>query len=245
MGKKLSVIVPCLNEEDNVYQILNSLKVLLIENKIEHEVLIIDDQSTDLTFIKANQFVLENPELNCKVYRKDLDRRGYGAVIKYGIAYSTGDYVTFVSADLVDPINLIPKMYEALEVNGFDLVQCSRYIDKNDSNTIPFSYKFYQFFFRFFVRICLNQYIPDSTYAFKMFKKVKITSMGLSSNRFNISPEIMFKSILSNIKILYISGSQGVREKGVSKFSFLKEGPGFMICLIRAILHRKRIIFWF
>jgi glycosyltransferase involved in cell wall biosynthesis len=245
MSKTLSIIVPCLNEEDNVIQILKSLKILLFENNIDHEVLIIDDQSTDLTYNNATKFVLENPDLNCKVLRKDLDRRGYGAVIKYGIAYSIGEYVTFVSADLVDPIHLIPRMYLELQNNEYDLVQCSRYIDKKDSNTIPFSYKFYQFFFRFFVKICLNQHIPDSTYAFKMFKKAKITSMGLSSNRFNISPEIMFKSILSNMKILYIPGSQGVRENGVSKFSFIKEGPGFIICLFRAFLHRKRIIFWF
>jgi len=149
-----------------------------------------------------------------------------------------------VSADLVDPINLIPRMYAEL-LNGSDVVQVSRYLEKANSITIPFSYKFFQFFYRIGVRIALGKHIPDSTYAFKMFDRAKILAMGVSSNRFNISPEIMFKCILAGLNVVFISGSQGTRVSGVSKFKFHKEGVGFGMCLLRAWLHRNQIIFWF
>jgi dolichol-phosphate mannosyltransferase len=240
----LTIIVPCLNEEDNISMVLNAIDKIMSKIQILYEVIIVDDKSTDNTSIVANKWILDNKKDNYRVLYKDLDRRGYGAVIKYGLAYASGDYVIFISADLVDPIDLIPKMVEMLD-QGADLVQCSRYLNKSDSNTIPFSYKFFQFFFRRFVKIALGISMPDSTYAFKMFKRRKILSMGISSNRFNISPEIMFKAVLGGLDIKFIPGSQGVRAQGVSKFYFRKEGAGFINCLLRAFLHRKKIIFWY
>jgi dolichol-phosphate mannosyltransferase len=237
----LSIIVPCLNESENVGKIISALLRVLRKTNITYEIIIIDDQSDDDTFAIAKKI---SKTKTIKVLQKDLDRRGYGAVIKYGLAHAIGEYVIFVSADLVDPINLIPKMYKKL-LNGFDLIQCSRYTNKFDSSTIPFSYKFYQFFFRRFVSISLGKKIPDSTYAFKMFNRKKIMSLGISSNRFNISPEIMFKALLANYRIGFIAGSQGVRLHGKSKFSFTKEGLGFLNCLFRAFLHRKKLIYWF
>jgi dolichol-phosphate mannosyltransferase len=135
-------------------------------------------------------------------------------------------------------------MYSELQ-NGCDLVQVSRYLEKANSTTIPFSYKFFQFFYRFGVRIALGRQIPDSTYAFKMFNRSKILAMGVASNRFNISPEILFKSLIAGLDVRFISGAQTVRVGGVSKFKFHKEGIGFGKCLIRAWLHRNNIIYWF
>ncbi|MFD1793283.1 glycosyltransferase [Ochrobactrum teleogrylli] len=173
-----------------------------------------------------------------------MHRRGYGAVVRYGAAHGVGRYCIFVSADAVDPISLIPQLYEEME-KGATLAQCSRYLADGDANTIPFKYKFFQFFFRIGVRIALGQYIPDSTYAFKMFKRRQALGIGLAQNRFGIGPEITFKSILTGGEIKYIHGAQGVRARGVSKFIFHKEGIGFGYCLLRAFLHRRKIVYWF
>jgi dolichol-phosphate mannosyltransferase len=55
----------------------------------------------------------------------------------------------------------------------------------------------------------------------------------------------MFKSILMGLNVRFIPGSQGIRINGISKFSFAKEFFGFSYCLVRAFLHRKKIISWF
>ena len=78
-----------------------------------------------------------------------------------------------------------------------------------------------------------------------MFRRREMLGVGLSQNRFSISPEITFKSILQGGEVAYIPGSQGVRERGVSKFLFRKEGIGFSYCLLRAFLHRTRLAYWF
>jgi glycosyltransferase involved in cell wall biosynthesis len=241
-NKILSIIIPCLNEEKNILNVVKKLHELLADSDISYEIIIIDDQSDDNTFQIAKSLKFEE---NLVVIKRDLERRGYGAVIKYGIANASGSYVTFVSADLVDPIQLIPRMYYLLNNKGYDLVQCSRYLNPKNSKTIPNSYKFFQYFFRLFVNFIFEEEIADSTYAFKMFNKKKILSLGMSSNRFNISPEIFFKAKLANYKIIYLPGAQSFRRNGQSKFYFSKEGLGFIYCLLRAYLHKKRLIFWF
>jgi len=240
----LSIIVPCLDEEENVALVLDSISDLISKTDISYEIILVDDQSEDLTLSIAEQWKKEKNSEKLSIYYKDLERRGYGAAVKYGLAYATGKYAIFVSADLVDPIHLIPEMLNLCK-SGADIVQCSRYLEKKDSLTIPFSYKFFQFFFRIGVRVSLGMSIPDSTYAFKMMDRNKVHAMGLSGNRFNISPEIMFKSILAGLNVKFIAGSQSTREFGVSKFSFTKEGFGYGMCLVRAFLHRFKIVFWF
>ncbi|ELL3752920.1 glycosyltransferase family 2 protein [Vibrio cholerae] len=241
----LTIVIPCLNEAENIVGILDSVAEVVKPQKFTSEVIVVDDKSDDETLTLANKWAVEHSEeLTVRVITRSLKRRGYGAVVRFGAAHGSGRYCIFVSADMVDPIHLIPQLYNEME-NGAILAQCSRYMNAGDDHTIPFKYKFFQFFFRKGVRIALGEYIPDSTYAFKMFRRRETLGVGLSQNRFSISPEITFKSILMGGEVKYIPGAQGTRAFGVSKFIFRKEGMGYSYCLIRAFLHRMNLIYWF
>lgn len=241
----LTIVIPCLNEAENIVGILDSLRDAVINQSFTTEIVVVDDKSDDNTYNLAIGWGEKNKDaIMVRVIRRSLHRRGYGAVVRYGAAHGIGRYCIFVSADAVDPIHLIPQLYEEME-KGAILAQCSRYLQAGDDSTIPFKYKFFQFFFRRGVRIALGQYIPDSTYAFKMFRRRETLGVGLSQNRFSISPEITFKSILIGGNIKYVAGAQGTRVYGVSKFVFRKEGIGYGYCLIRAFLHRYKLVYWF
>jgi glycosyltransferase involved in cell wall biosynthesis len=241
----LTIVVPCLNEAENIDSILSQIREVIKDQPFCTEIIVVDDQSEDDTLAKAQQWSKTiGADCRMAVIQRPLHRRGYGAVVRYGTAYGTGRYCIFVSADAVDPIQLIPLFYQHMQ-EGASLVQCSRYLVSGDDSTIPFKYKFFQFFFRRGVRIALGQRIPDSTYAFKMFNRREMLAVGISQNRFSISPEISFKSILRDGKIVYVPGAQGTRARGVSKFVFSKEGIGFGYCLLRAFLHRYKIVYWF
>ncbi|MCG2595606.1 glycosyltransferase family 2 protein [Ramlibacter sp. XY19] len=241
----LTIVIPCLNEQENITSILDQVRDLVTAQSFTSEIVVVDDQSDDSTVEYAKRWGKEwGHKCRMTLITRPLRRRGYGAVVRYGVAHGTGRYCIFVSADAVDPIQMIPRMYEKME-QGCVMVQCSRYLSEGDASTIPFKYKFFQFFFRRGVRIALGQKIPDSTYAFKMFRRREMMGVGLSQNRFSISPEITFKSILTGGEVAYLAGAQGTRERGVSKFIFRKEGPGFLYCLLRAFLHRHNLIYWF
>lgn len=241
----LTIVVPCLNEEKNIENILDEVGNFAKSQDFSTEIVIVDDKSDDQTEQVALEWIKRNGKsVPTKLVVRDLHRRGYGAVVRYGAAHGTGRYCIFVSADAVDPVSLISALYEKME-NGAILAQCSRYIAEGDASTIPFKYRFFQFFFRIGVWISLGQKIPDSTYSFKMFRRREMLGMGLSQNRFSISPEITFKSILTGGRIDYVPGAQGTRKHGTSKFIFHKEGIGFGYCLLRAFLHHYKIMYWF
>jgi dolichol-phosphate mannosyltransferase len=240
---ELSIIVPCLNEFDNLHIILPKIADLIINNNLEAELVILDDASTDRTYENARTIMSNYNQIQWSLYQRYQPRRGYGAVVRYGLAHAIGRYAIPVSADDVDPIELIPTFLEHMR-NGADLVQCSRYSRPEDTSTIPLKYRLYQTIYRTLVRVLLGQEIRDSTYSFKMHNRMDMLALGLSSNRFSISPEITFKSLLSGGKIMYVPGSQGTRIYGISKFSFPKEGPGFVWVILRAALHRLGIL-WF
>jgi glycosyltransferase involved in cell wall biosynthesis len=242
---ELSIIVPCLNEAENVTDILEKLEDLICQNNLKAEVTLIDDLSDDDTFQIATSYIEKHGEtLNLNVIQRYQPRRGYGAVVRYGLAHARGKYAIFVSADGVDPIDLIPKFVGMMR-SGTDMVQCSRYLEEGDDDTIPFKYKFYQFIYRFLVRLLLGENIRDSTYAFKMFDRVEMLALGLHQNRFSISPEITFKTLLMDGKVEYVAAGQGTRAKGNSKFYFNKEGFGYGYVLLRAWLHRIGLVLWF
>jgi glycosyltransferase involved in cell wall biosynthesis len=241
----LTIVIPCLNEAENIVGILESVKSIVVAEEFLTEIIVVDDVSDDDTYHLAQNWANQHKnEISVRVITRTLHRRGYGAVVRYGAAHGTGRYCLFVSADMVDPIHLIPQLYDEME-KGAILAQCSRYINPGDDHTIPFKYQFFQFFFRRGVKIALGHFIPDSTYAFKMFRRRETLGVGLSQNRFSISPEITFKSILMGGDVKYIAGAQGTRAFGISKFIFRKEGIGYAYCLLRAFLHRTKLIYWF
>lgn len=157
--------------------------------------------------------------------------------------HATGKYCTFVAADGVDPVQLLPIYVRNLE-EGADLVQCSRDFTVEDRAKLPSNYRFYQLLFQTFQRVVLGRRLQDSTYAFKAFDRDLVHRLGVTSNGFNISPEIVFKMVLSGRKIIAIQGRQGFRKRGVSKFNFRREGYGFFNVGLRAGLHRLGIR-WF
>ncbi|WP_428826721.1 glycosyltransferase [Azonexus sp. IMCC34842] len=241
----LTIVIPCLNEQENICQILDQVRDLITKQSFTSEIVVVDDQSDDRTLEFAEEWAnTRGKDCLISLVKRPLRRRGYGAVVRYGVAQGSGRYCIFVSADAVDPIHLIPELYRNME-DGCVMAQCSRYLSAGDDSTIPFKYKFFQYFFRRGVFLALGQHIPDSTYAFKMFQRKEMLGVGLSQNRFSISPEITFKSILRGGRISYVAGAQGTRERGVSKFIFRKEGLGFSYCLLRAFLHRFNLIYWF
>lgn len=232
-----------MNEAENLPPLIARLDWIVKAAGLDVETLVLDDASDDETWQVAQGLEDQYARLRIRVLRRYQPRRGYGAIVRYGLAHAIGRYCVLVAADGVDPIELIPDFVAHMR-DGVTLVQCSRYLNPGDARTIPFKYKFYQTIYRTLIRLLLQQHIRDSTYAFKMFDRVYVMALGLTSNRFSISPEITFKVLLSGGRIDYIPAGQGVRQRGASKFVFWREGYGYASTLLRAWLHRLGIL-WF
>jgi len=231
----LSIIVPCLNEEQNLPILLNKLVALVEHHGLAAEILIVDDCSDDYTFREAFVFSAKDPRV--KALHKGLPR-GIGHAIRHGIAHAAGKVGVVVMGDLVDPLGAIPDFYSRIVEDGYHLTLLSRYLDKADSANIPFSYRFYQFWYRVLCRLLVGVTVRDITYAFRGFDLDYVRGLNLQSGGFEISPEITLKTWLSGGRICEIKGRQGRRLAGESKFFFSREGAGYTRVLLQAAMQR-------
>lgn len=133
--KELSIIIPCLNEEDTVGICVSKAIKSLEKSNINGEVIVADNGSTD----NSKKISIEN---GARVI--DVEIKGYGAAIKEGIRASSGKYILFGDADNSYDFNEINTFYDELK-KGYDLVQGCRFPSGGGEikkGAMPFSHKF-------------------------------------------------------------------------------------------------------
>lgn len=127
---KISVIVPCYNEEEVLGIFYKEMKKVMEQMKgVSFEILFIDDGSRDRTLKILKE--LSKKDIRCRYFSFS---RNFGkeAAMYAGFQNATGDYVAVMDADLQDPPSLIPEMITKWE-NGADIVVGSRVKRSNDN----------------------------------------------------------------------------------------------------------------
>lgn len=235
---ELTVLIPAQNEAYVIERCLELLQSVIVQESISAEVVIVDDGSDDGTGEVVAKLSHRLPELHMRVLERTSGRRGYGALVRFGLAHSAGRYCVLVAADGSDPVALIPKMLGELR-RGCQLVICSRYIDRKGGATVTVRYRVYQHIYRRAIRVLLGREITDSTNGFRAFDRAYVQSMGLTSANFSICPEMTFKTLVSNGQIAYVPGQPTLRPgEGSEKFKLSHEIFSYGLVLLRGALHR-------
>jgi glycosyltransferase involved in cell wall biosynthesis len=241
---ELSIIVPCLNEEATLHETISQLNDVIAHASLDAEVIVLDDESQDATLRIATTLIDRFPSLHLRVFHRVRRRRGFGAVVRYGMSHATGRYCAFVSADALDPVHLLPEFIKRLRA-GAQHVQLSRYLRDEDRRTVGFKFRVYQAIYRRLIWLLLGKEIKDSTYGFRAFDRIYVQALGVTCNRFNVCPEITFKVMLSGGKMEYVPGHPTPYTGGGSaKFQRPHESIGYLYVLLRAAAHRVGL-YWF
>jgi len=119
---KLSVISPTLNEAQNIPTLVEHLQRALVN--VDYEILIVDDNSPDLTWSVAEQISLKDPRV--RILRRMQDP-GLGMAVIDGFSAAEGDILACIDADLQHDPSILPKMIEELQ-NGMQIVVGSRHV---------------------------------------------------------------------------------------------------------------------
>lgn len=142
--KKLTVIIPCFNEEEALPIYYREMsKVMADLRGVDTELLFIDDGSTDRTLsVMKDLHILDK---RCK-YLSFSRNFGKEAAIYAGLKNAVGDYVAVMDVDLQDPPYMLPKMYKILEEEGYDSVATKRSTRTGEPRIRSFlSRSFYKF----------------------------------------------------------------------------------------------------
>ena len=130
MKKKMSVIVPCYNEEEALqyfYEEIDNVSKKMKE--LNFEFIFVDDGSSDKTLEEVKKIAKEDKRVRYISFSRNF---GKEAAMLAGLEYSKGDYVTIIDADLQDPPKLLEEMYHLINEEGYDTVGTRRVTRKGE-----------------------------------------------------------------------------------------------------------------
>lgn len=125
-NRKISIIIPTFNEEENIEELISELILILDEKKIFFELLIMDDNSIDQTIPKVKAISTIDKRVKFVVRESDP---GLSQSVVEGISITNSEFLFVMDADFSHPPKKIIEMYSKL-CEGYDIVIGSRYIKK-------------------------------------------------------------------------------------------------------------------
>ena len=127
---KISLIIPCYNEEESLLPFYNELdKVMNEMAEYDFELLFIDDGSKDATLSILKDFAKNDNRVKYISFSKNF---GKEAAMYAGFCNSSGDYTAVMDADMQDPPSLLKSMVEILEKGEYDSVATRRQTRKGE-----------------------------------------------------------------------------------------------------------------
>jgi dolichol-phosphate mannosyltransferase len=210
---KLSVISPTFNEAENVPRLVEQLELAL--SHIDYEILIVDDNSPDLTWSVAERISLTNPRV--RVLRR-MCNPGLGSAVIDGFSAAEGEALACIDADLQHDPRILPKMLAEL-YEGSDAVVGSRYVDGGGTGKWKWRRRFGSWTATKMAQILLGVKLKDpmSGYFLMWRKDFARVQAQLNGNGFKILLEVLAKLQPSVVKEIPYTFSS--RKFGESKLS--------------------------
>ncbi|MBK8551330.1 MAG: glycosyltransferase [Ignavibacteria bacterium] len=211
MNPDISVIIPFLNEEENIAQLNSSLNEFTSAYKdLKFEIIFVDDGSADNSVDILKSFSFHSFVKIIKLSRNF----GSHSALRAGINISTGKYTTFAYADLQDPLSVIIKMHE-LCVNGNDVVWAIR-----NSTKYGFFEKIFSGMYAKLMQMFVNPEFPKNGFDVCMFNsKIKAElNKNIESNS-----SIFLQILDMGFKQKSVTYDKTERKLGKSKWTFSKK----------------------
>lgn len=206
---KLSVIVPCYNEQETIAIYLNEMKKIEAELPLAFEYIFVNDGSKDDTLLILRQVVDQYDNVNFISFSRHF---GKEAALLAGLEAATGDFITVMDVDLQDPPELLPKMYRKIQ-EGYDVIGTRRSNRIGEPAIRSFlSRKFYQLINRF-----SDTEMVDGARDFRLMTRQVVTAI-LELNEVNRFSKGIFSWV--GFDTYYISFENRERSAGETSWNF-------------------------
>lgn len=188
VAPSLSVIVPTLNERDNIPEIIQRLAAALPETA--WEVIFVDDDSTDGSVAVLRDYARNDPRVR---FLHRIGRRGLSSAVVEGVQSSSAPYVAVMDADLQHDERLLPKMLASLRTEEFDVVVGSRYLDDDGVKDWSAGRKLVSQVATWLARSLMRAHLRDPMSGFFMMKREGFDRAvrGLSSIGYKILLDVL------------------------------------------------------
>ncbi|MBV9645080.1 MAG: glycosyltransferase family 2 protein [Verrucomicrobia bacterium] len=226
---RLSVIIPARNEEGCIASTIEHLTVELRLRGVPHEIVVVDDGSSDRTWDILQELKNRLPVL---VPVQNQGEHGFGRAVLFGFDHMQGDAAVILMADESDDCQDVVHYWERLN-KGWDCVFGSRFIKGGRTIDYPWSKLIINRAANKFLQLLFNIPLNDTTNAFKAYRKTVIDGCRpLIAPHFNLTVEIPLKAIVRGYSWTVIPITWRNRRTGEAKFKIKEMGSRYLfICL--------------
>lgn len=209
---KISIVVPCYNEEESIpifyKEITKSLEII----SIDYEVLFIDDGSKDESYKIMKSLAEKDPHIKYISFSRNF---GKEAAMYAGLKGSTGSYVAIMDVDLQDPPEMLAEMYKILKTEEYDSVATRRVSRKGEP---PLRSFFARCYYKLINKISKTE-IVDGARDFRLMTRQMVDSI-LEMGEYNRFTKGIFSWVGYRTKWLEFENKE--RVAGTTKWSFWK-----------------------
>lgn len=208
----LSIILPVVNESDNLRELLPRMRAVMDRERLIFEILVVDGGSTDGTQQVA-------AELGARVLGER--RRGYAGALETGFAEAQGDYVLTLDADMSHEPDFVAKLWRARKEG--DIVIASRYTRGGVAYT-SFLRKFLSHALNLAMRRTLSIPVRDVSSGFRLYRREALADLALESSNFEVIEEVLVKAYAHGYRAFEIPFTYFPRESGRSHARLIRFG---------------------
>ena len=224
--KKISVVIPLLNEEESLKLLYNSIKKAIAPYSLDYEIIFIDDGSTDNSLQIIKQLARYDNKIHYFSFRKNY---GKSAALNVGFAHAKGDVVITMDADLQDDPEEIPNLLKKIS-EGYDLVSGWKKV-RHD----PFIKRHSSKFFNWATRLVSDVKIHDFNCGLKAYRKEVVKNVYIHGELHRYIPVLAGQK---GFKVTEIVVKHHPRRYGKTKFGISRFFKGFVDLLTIMMITR-------
>ncbi|NQT18704.1 MAG: glycosyltransferase family 2 protein [Planctomycetes bacterium] len=227
--KLFSVVIPARDEAGSIEETLRHMHEEFSRAGIPHELVVVDDGSTDETHAVLDRLGEEIPVIRSL---RNTGENGFGRAVVYGLDRAKGDAITIMMADSSDSPADAVKYWEKLK-DGYDCVFGSRFIRGGKTVDYPLMKLILNRMANGFIRLLFRHGLNDTTNAFKAYTAETIMGCRpLLSPHFNLTVELPLKCFARGYRFAIVPITWTNRKSGASKLRIKEMGSRyFFICM--------------
>lgn len=225
----LSIVIPARDEEGCIASTVEHLHLELRLNQVPHEIIVVDDGSTDSTWRILSGLRATNPDLRPL---QNPGPHGFGRAIILGLDHMQGDAAVIMMADESDDCRDVVRYWKLLN-EGYDCVFGSRFVAGGGVIDYPRLKLAINRLANLFVKLLFRIKLNDTTNAFKAYRRGVIDGCRpLISPHFNLTVELPLKAIVRGYSWTVIPITWRNRRTGSPKLKIKEMGSRYLfICL--------------
>ena len=217
----LSIVIPALNEADNLRLLLPLIGQVTVELNLEAEIIVVDGGSTD-----------DSKRIATDLGARAIEQveRGYGGALLAGFAGARAGHVVTMDADLSHPPVFLKDFWR--QRSSADVLIASRYVTGGKAD-MALSRRILSTILNRTYAVLLNLQLRDMSSGFRMYERWVIESIDLQARDFDALEEILVRIHVQGGRIREVPFHYQIRQSGKSKAKLLRFGWGFSKTLLR------------